>query len=263
MNTLTSTTIRSMQECSWQLGACRTEEQLERVALDFLYSKIPCAYAALTDFATLPAKLRMVITPVDGDLPELERRIDDHVHGAPTSDHPLVAHYFINWQSLTPLRLSDISSDRDLRSTRAYSDVFGPFGINRQIALISRRNSPIDNAGYAISRDGSDFTDDELALATGLQPILMAVSSVLRTPAASATEASARHGLTAAEVAVLNLVATGMTAVAIARARGVSPRTIRKQLESVYNKLGRHDRLQAVTYAHTVGILPPTTDTQR
>lgn len=59
-----------------------------------------------------------------------------------------------------------------------------------------------------------------------------------------------------AEFDVLRLVADGLTAVAIGHIRRTSPRTVRKHLESIYAKLGYHDRLQAVTYARASGLLP-------
>ena len=66
-----------------------------------------------------------------------------------------------------------------------------------------------------------------------------------------------RAGLTARELQLLALVASGMTAQAIGRAERISPRTVRKHLEHVYAKLGRHDRLAAVDYARQLGLLAP------
>ena len=53
--------------------------------------------------------------------------------------------------------------------------------------------------------------------------------------------------LTDRELRVLQLAAQGRTDVAIARAMGVSPRTIAKHLEHIYRKLGVTSRAAAVS----------------
>jgi DNA-binding CsgD family transcriptional regulator len=66
------------------------------------------------------------------------------------------------------------------------------------------------------------------------------------------------HGtthLTVREIDVLRLVAQGMTAGAIGRARQISPRTVRKHLENAYAKMGVHDRLEAVSLCRRYGLL--------
>ena len=47
------------------------------------------------------------------------------------------------------------------------------------------------------------------------------------------------------------------TAVAIGHIRRITTRTVRKHLENIYAKLGKHDRLQAVNYAREIGLLDP------
>lgn len=62
--------------------------------------------------------------------------------------------------------------------------------------------------------------------------------------------------LTETESAVLDLVAAGLTAAAIARRLGVSPRTVHKHQEHLYRKIGTHDRLSTVLAAQRLGLLP-------
>lgn len=255
---LTDGAVRKMQALSWQVGGCLTSQELEREAIEWLFQNVACSYAALTDFPAYFAPTRVIAAPSDVDPAELDRTVREHFAEQEHSDHPLVTHYFYEWHALTPLRMSDLLSDRQLRSTRVYSQVFRPYGVTHQIALVSRRVSPYDNAGYTIMRQGNDFNDEELALAIGLQPILFALHQAIRARSRPDADPAAanRHGLTPAETDVLTLVAAGMTAVAIGHARGTSPRTVRKQLDSIYDKLGRHDRLQATLYARATGILP-------
>lgn len=62
--------------------------------------------------------------------------------------------------------------------------------------------------------------------------------------------------LSGRELAVLALVARGLTAVAIGGRLGISPRTVSKHQQNIYRKLDVADRLTAVMRAHALGILP-------
>ena len=61
--------------------------------------------------------------------------------------------------------------------------------------------------------------------------------------------------LTARELAVLGLVARGLTAAAAARRLGVAEGTVHKHLQGAYRKLGVRDRLGAVLRAQQLGVL--------
>lgn len=61
--------------------------------------------------------------------------------------------------------------------------------------------------------------------------------------------------LTGRERAVLVLLERGLTAEAIARELGISPRTVHKHLEHLYRKLGVSDRLRAVMVAREERLL--------
>jgi DNA-binding CsgD family transcriptional regulator len=65
----------------------------------------------------------------------------------------------------------------------------------------------------------------------------------------------AAGGLTVRERAVLDLVADGLTNVAIGRRLGISPKTVNAHLEHVYAKLGVSTRASAVVAALSRGEL--------
>jgi DNA-binding CsgD family transcriptional regulator len=258
MTYLSAAAVRQIQNLSWQLSACRTVPQLETEAVQWLFDNLPCMYAAFTDHPALATSTRIRIVPTDVDKDAIESRVREHFAAHQVTDHPLIAHYFYQWQPVTPLRMSDLLSDRQLRRTRAYNEVLQPLGITHQIALISRRVSPTINAGYTVMRHNRDFSDAELDLTIMLQPMLLALHQAVSVqPQPAPPEVAARLHLTATELEILNLLATGMTAVSIGHARRISPRTVRKHLERIYTKLGMHDRLQAVTYARCIGLVPP------
>lgn len=74
-------------------------------------------------------------------------------------------------------------------------------------------------------------------------------------PARGTSGMGPRPRLTVAEGAVLTHMSAGLTAAAIARRLGISPRTVHKHLEHVYRKLGTHDRLSTVLEAQRCGLL--------
>lgn len=248
--------VHVMRDLSWHLAGVHTVDEIERVTLEWLSETVPGSHVALTDFpATGPTRCRII--PWDFDSAEVDRNTVEHFSDG-QSDHPLVVHYFYKWQGLTPLRISDLLSDRELRSTRVYSQVFRPAGVTHQLALVNRRSSLTDNAGYTVCRQGMDFTDDEVELATLLQPLLLAVHQVMAAfePSPPPGPVTEPYGLTATELDILSLLAAGLTAVAIGHVRRISPRTVRKHLENIYAKLGVHDRLLAVGYARAQHLIP-------
>jgi DNA-binding CsgD family transcriptional regulator len=152
------------------------------------------------------------------------------------------------------MRMSDVISERRLLRTDAYNEILGLVGGRRQLVYLTIRNR-LEVGGYAITRSGTDFPDIAFELARAVQPVLTAVQHVLPAECRIAPEVTERTGLTRAEAEVLAQLATGLSAQSIARIRRVSPRTVRKQLENIYRKIGLHDRLQVVTYAEQTGLI--------
>jgi ATP/maltotriose-dependent transcriptional regulator MalT len=66
----------------------------------------------------------------------------------------------------------------------------------------------------------------------------------------------AEVGLTCRELAVLHILAEGLTAAAIGRRLGIAPRTVTKDLEHIYAKLHTSDRLSAVLKAQRLRLVP-------
>lgn len=65
------------------------------------------------------------------------------------------------------------------------------------------------------------------------------------------------YGLTARQVEVLHLLATGGSNKEIARSIGISPATVKNHLEAIFAKMGATNRLQAVVMARDMlGQLP-------
>lgn len=71
------------------------------------------------------------------------------------------------------------------------------------------------------------------------------------------TQRHASDDLTARELEVLNLLASGLGNAALAEKLGVSVNTVRHHVQSILNKLGVHTKLQAVTTAMREGLISP------
>ena len=74
-------------------------------------------------------------------------------------------------------------------------------------------------------------------------------------PAAPASSSPLPAGLSAREAEVLRLVTGGLTNARIARELFISPRTVNRHLNSVYQKLGVNSRAAATRFASEHGLL--------
>lgn len=86
----------------------------------------------------------------------------------------------------------------------------------------------------------------------------LAAGEPVFSPAAPAAPDDTPQGLTARQVEVLRLLATGASNKEIARAIGISPATVKNHLEAIFARLGASNRVQAVMLARAMsGELPP------
>jgi DNA-binding NarL/FixJ family response regulator len=83
--------------------------------------------------------------------------------------------------------------------------------------------------------------------------LLTIVLERLRRPDASAPLVAAT--LTRREIEVLRLIATGLRTGAIADRLHVSPATVRNHVQHIFDKLGAHNRLEAVAQARQQRLL--------
>ncbi|MDT0458392.1 helix-turn-helix transcriptional regulator [Streptomyces sp. DSM 41527] len=142
----------------------------------------------------------------------------------------------------TAMRRSTLQTRSAFHALAAYADVYRPLGAEQQLAM----SFP---AGYAagvprkvcvaISRSGSDFSDDDVAAAALLRTRLSHVLNRLAPPTPAPSPVTRR------ESAVLTLLARGLTNQQIAHRLAISPRTVDKHLEHAYAKLQVGGRVEA------------------
>jgi len=198
----------------------------------------------------------------------------------PTPMSPAGFHRFATGHPLTrahrrpggsmPLRLSDVASPREIRRTRW--ELGMPYVLTIPLTVTPRHLCAV-----ALMRSGRDFPARGLQLACQIQPVLGGIYALrdrlgpqdpdpadpadpadLAGPAGPSGPGDADTGspVTSRELAVLDLMADGLIAAAIARQLGISPRTVSKHIENIYRKLGTHDRTSAVLRGQAMGLLP-------
>jgi DNA-binding CsgD family transcriptional regulator len=188
-----------------------------------------------------------------------DEKLVTHELGDAADDHPMIVSYLRNLADVSPRRLSDVCSRRELIRTRTYTQLFRPTSVRHQLTIITGEVSLGSARGWAINRSGQDFTDHDLEIGRALQPLLWVLDHTRDLPPVHNSDESAdiaaRLRLTGRELEILQYVGAGLTADAIGHLLRISGRTVRKHLENVYRKLGCHDRLLAVQRARTLGLL--------
>jgi DNA-binding NarL/FixJ family response regulator len=125
-------------------------------------------------------------------------------------------------------------------------EILEPYESEQQLSIPFRIDGA-EHRAYVLARSKEDFSDDDLAVARRVQPLLELLDRQARI--LEQRRPATTDSLTGRELATLALLADGLTAVAIAHRLAVSPRTVNKHLEHLYRKLGVRDRLQAVLVA--------------
>ncbi len=196
--------------------------------------------------------------------------------------HPLL-HYYLRTGDRAPRQVADVPSQFTGPAVRArWVELSRCHGYEHQLAIpLPATDGP---RWFVLGRD-RPFPADRVLLACRVQRIVVGLDrqvAALRTVLARAPDragaprpedrgaparacrvrdtrppaVAADTDLTPRELAVLTLVAEGLTAAATARRLVVAERTVHKHLERGYAKLGVSDRVSAVLRAQRLGILP-------
>jgi DNA-binding CsgD family transcriptional regulator len=179
--------------------------------------------------------------------------------------HPLL-HYYLSTGDMGPQQVADVPSVFAGPRVRArWVELSRVHGFEHQLAI----PLPVTGEGqrwFVLGRT-EPFAADRMQLARRVQRLIVgldrqAVALTRWQHRATLSDAGAVASivhLTPRELAVLSVVADGLTAAATARRLVVAERTVHKHLERVYAKLGVSDRVSAVLRAQRLGILPSET----
>jgi DNA-binding CsgD family transcriptional regulator len=154
--------------------------------------------------------------------------------------------------------MSDIIGRLRYRESPFYREYFQPVGLDHVLDLgLSTDRQRYRSIVLIRGRDDVDFSERDRAVLELLRPHLRArearadLERRLRNPDRTneADAAETNTFLTAREREILRLVREGKTNAEIAGELWVSPSTVKKHLENVYDKLGVASRAAAATAA--------------
>jgi DNA-binding CsgD family transcriptional regulator len=214
---------------------------------------VPAEWASLNDIAlseggpdALESSVIIADPPAPAHLLEVFVR---YAH-----QNPIVARY-AHTADARAIRFSDIVSTDELHALELYTEVYGPMGVEYQIAF-TLPSVPGRIVGIALSRRDHDFTDEERDLLDLSRPFLVQAyrnaarySQALAGARPVATAQLTGLGLTARQAEVVRLVATGLSEHDIATRLGISHRTVQKHLQHAYKVLGVTNRSAAAEIA--------------
>jgi DNA-binding CsgD family transcriptional regulator len=232
------------------------EERLA-VALTATFDAAGCA------FHTRPAAARVVqrIYP-RGLFTEAEQAELIRLAAEQPSCHPLL-HYYLTTGDSAPQQVADVPlTFGGPRVHAQWAELSRTYAIEHQLA-IPLPPGPGGPRWFVVGR-GTAFSAARMLLARRVQRLIVGLDRQAtaltrwqaRAPLPESGAVAADVRLTPRELAVLGLVADGLTAAAAARRLLVAERTVHKHLERAYAKLGVSDRVSAVLRGQRLGILP-------
>lgn len=169
-----------------------------------------------------------------------------------------ITDYRVRTGDLSAIRMSDVIGRQRYRDSPFYREYFQPVGMEHVLDLgLSTDRQRYRSLVLIRGGDVPDFSERDRAVLELLRPHLRArearaeLERRLRNPdrTTDADEAESKTSLTAREREILRLVRDGRTNTEIAGELWISPSTVKKHLENVYDKLGVASRAAAATAA--------------
>lgn len=154
-----------------------------------------------------------------------------------------------------PRRFSDVCTRAELEATDLFRELYGPLGINHQVAF-TLPGVDKHTLALALHRGERDFTNGEVELLARARPFLiqaydnaLAHAEGKRETPAGLRKALERAGLTAKQAEAMSHVARGASNADLAARMSISDRTAQKHLENAFRKLGVGNRSEAASLA--------------
>jgi DNA-binding CsgD family transcriptional regulator len=178
----------------------------------------------------------------------LQVRYDDPLRGGAWDGGPLPDRERVG-QALT---ISDFITDRQFRSGGLYAEVCKPLGVRAVMKVFLPTSGATTGASFVFDTAKSRFTDSDRLALERLIPYLVQLRRNAHARKSyqalldSTTAARTRlQRLTPRERVVLARAAAGETNAMIAQALFISPGTVRKHLEHIFDKLEARTRTEA------------------
>jgi DNA-binding CsgD family transcriptional regulator len=233
-----------------QIHAVGDMDTFPRRAIAGIAALIPSDILTYNEIDTRQQRAYMVEHPA-GVISASQVRTFERLSG----QHPLIRHYALTRET-RPRRISDFLSLSEFRRLDLYQEFFRQVAVNYQMAVtIPSATSVV--IGIALNRTQHDFSERDRAVLDVIRPHLVQSyrNAIERVALQERTEAAERAlwsapatclaSLTNREHEVLVLVTDGKTNLQIADRLSLSPRTVQKHLEHVYDKVGVRSRTAA------------------
>ena len=197
-----------------------------------------------------PSLLAWLIEPADvGTFPGGIELFQQHL-----PEHPVLAHQRATGENRTR-RISDFLSDRQFRSLGLYQDFYRLCDVEYQASL-GVRAAGGGLIAVALNRQLHDFTADEvelLDLVRGHIGQAAGIALLTQPGPGAAPDSAAGQLLTPRQARIVQLVAEGQSDRGIARALGISVRTVQAHLQHIYRALDVTSRTEAVARVRELG----------
>jgi len=177
-------------------------------------------------------------------------------------EHPVLAHFAATGDG-GACRVSDVVSDRQFRSLGLYREFYRHAETDYQMSFFTSLPGGGEIA-LALNRLGRDFSAEEREVLELLRPHVAqsaALAAVLGNPLpGSPGGAGESPALTPRQLRILQFVADGYQDRGIARALGISVRTVHAHLQHVYRALEVSSRTEALARIRELRHSQPTAD---
>jgi DNA-binding CsgD family transcriptional regulator len=264
MSALTLSDLRTVLDLVYALNAAEPTDAPTEVlaALARLVGADVASYTRVDHHAT--QLLTAVVTPEEQ---ALSRSANFH---AVFDQHPGHAAYRSGRLRLgEATALSDLAEPAVLRRLPLYVDFYAPRGTRDQLLCVTSVDHR-HGSTLTFNRSRPGFIDRDREIAELISPhwaqamdrrarlaaLTTGAAGPYRRPDPLDLASSGLSALTRAERAVVDQLATGLTNREIARAMGISPRTVQKHLENAYRKLGTANRTSLIALLHRTGSRP-------
>ncbi len=152
------------------------------------------------------------------------------------------------------LRTSDLMSDAEREKTAIYKRCFEPYSLHYSVDIsIMHKGRLLGLVALYRQKVQGDFTDRELFM---LQLLAEHLNARFYSEIAGETETAGdhqlqksamRYGLSERETEIVALINSGMTNDAVSEALLITPNTLKKHLQHIYEKTGIHSRNRLVS----------------
>jgi DNA-binding CsgD family transcriptional regulator len=233
-------------------GMLELDELIDGLLVAF-ERNLPSDYVSINDVGPDTERVISVIQPPQSE--DLYR-----AYGQYAFQNPLLAR-FMETLDGRPYRFSDVISVEDYHALDLYRHVYGPMGVEHQLAF-TLPATPGRILAIVLSRGDHDYSDEERDLVETARPFLIQAWRNAIAHTALRDELTARplgyggnggdevaelrrRGLTERQAQVLALVARGRSNRDAGAILGISERTVQKHLELSYRELAVSDRSAA------------------